>query len=307
MLTRIFATSKPLNFLWVSLLLFLSLSLDWFYTAGRGFGLMSLLEYAGILGLLIFSVLLVDFIVRKNDLSQKNTFVVFFYGCLLSLLPFAELGLVGIAAHVLVLMAFRRIIALQSLKTVKKKIFDAAFWIAIASFLWFAAGGMIVLVFLGILIFDRQDYRNWLVPIFGIATVFLIGFTAYWLIYDQTMSLNFWSDWKLDFSEWTALNTAWKALFFFILSAVLLLTYWLSYRKIMLLRKRKPLLVALTAIVSWLVAFFVQPIQTGSLVFLMFPLAVMASRPCESNAQRPITELLLWLFLLLPFAARTVI
>ena len=307
MLTRIFETSKPLNFLWVSLLLFLGFSLDWFYTEAHGFQLLELLEYVSILGLLIFSVLLVDFIVRKNELSKKNTFVVLLYGCFMALMPLSKLGVEGIAAHVLVLLALRRVISLRSMKSVKKKIFDASLWITIATLLWFAAGGMIAVVFLGVLLFDRLDYRNWIIPLFGIAAVLILYFTGHWVIFDQTPAMDFLKDWQLDFSEWMALKTAWIPFYFFILSAVLLPVYWFGFRKIMLVRKRQPLLIVLTVLVSWLVAFFVQPIQTSSLVLLMFPLGVMARGLVEKNNKRPITELVLWLFLLLPFAARTVI
>lgn len=307
MLTRIFETSKPLNFLWVSLFLLLSFSVDWFYTAGRGISLPELVEYVIILGLLIFSVLLVDFIVRKNNLSQKNSFVVLLYGCFMALLPLSEIGLKGIAAQVLVLLAIRRIISLRSLKSVKKKLFDAAFWITIGALLWFAAGGMIALVFLGVLLFDRLDYRNWIIPLFGVATVLVLFLTAHWMITDQLPEMKFLSQWKIDFSEWTVISTAWIALYFFILSATLLPAYWFSFRKLMLARKRQPLLIVLAVLVSWLIAFFVQPVATASLVFLMFPLGVMAAKLSENNSKRPITELVLWLFLLLPFAARTVI
>ena len=201
MLTRIFETSKPLNFLWVSLLLFLGFSLDWFYTEAHGFQLLELLEYVSILGLLIFSVLLVDFIVRKNELSKKNTFVVLLYGCFMALMPLSKLGVEGIAAHVLVLLALRRVISLRSMKSVKKKIFDASLWITIATLLWFAAGGMIAVVFLGVLLFDRLDYRNWIIPLFGIAAVLILYFTGHWVIFDQTPAMDFLKDWQLDFSE----------------------------------------------------------------------------------------------------------
>lgn len=307
MLTRIFATSKPLNFVWVSLFLLLTLGLDWFNNRGFSLEPLPLLEFVVILGLLIFSVLLVDFIVRKNDLSQKNSFVVLYYGLYLSLLPIATIGIEGVAAHVLVLLAVRRVISLQSLKSVKKKIFDAAFWIAIAALLWVAAGGFILFILFGILLFAANDYRNWIVPIFGVLTVWIIYFTAYWMITDQMPSSTFLTDWKLDFSEWTAIKTAWIPLLFLVLSCLLAPIYWFGFRKIMLVRKRRQLLIVILAIICWLVTFFIQPIQTGTLIFLMFPLGVMAASLMEKNSKRPITELLLWVFLLLPIAAKTVI
>ncbi|WP_272830803.1 hypothetical protein [Gilvibacter sediminis] len=307
MLTRIFATSKPLNFLWVSLYLLLIFALDWFYTCNRGYDIWAILEFLSMSGLLIFSILLVDFIVRKNELSKKNSFVVVAYSFLLAMIPISKLELTGVVAHVLVLMAIRRIISLQSLKSVKKKLYDATFWIAIAALAWYGAGGILLLVFVGVLLFDASDYRNWLVPFFAVLTVGIIYLAGFWVINDQLPQYFQLQDWNFDLSEFKSMQTAWPAAYLLALSAVVVPAYWLGFRKIMLIRKKRQLFIVFAAIVAWLVAFGVQPAQTQSLIFLMFPLGVALANLTERNQQRPITEILLWAFLLLPFAARTVI
>lgn len=307
MLTRIFATSKPLNFLWVSLYLFLVFAIDWFYTCKRGYTLWAVLEFLAMSGLLIFSVLLVDFIVRKNELSKKNSFVVLGYVFLLSMLAISKLELTGVIAHVLVLMAIRRLISLQSLKSVKKKLFDAAFWIAIASLAWYGAGGNLLLVFLGVLIFDASDYRNWLVPFFAILAVGMIYLAGFFLVNDQFPQYFQLQDWRFDLSEWKNMQTAWPTVYLLILTVIMIPFYWLGYRKIMLIRKKRPLFIVLAAAVAWIIAIGVQPASNNSVVFLVFPLAVAVANLTERNQQRPITEILLWAFLLLPFAARMVI
>ncbi|MDC7996774.1 hypothetical protein POW22_01975 [Gilvibacter sediminis] len=258
-------------------------------------------------GLLIFSILLVDFIVRKNELSKKNSFVVVAYSFLLAMIPISKLELTGVVAHVLVLMAIRRIISLQSLKSVKKKLYDATFWIAIAALAWYGAGGILLLVFVGVLLFDASDYRNWLVPFFAVLTVGIIYLAGFWVINDQLPQYFQLQDWNFDLSEFKSMQTAWPAAYLLALSAVVVPAYWLGFRKIMLIRKKRQLFIVFAAIVAWLVAFGVQPAQTQSLIFLMFPLGVALANLTERNQQRPITEILLWAFLLLPFAARTVI
>ncbi|WP_435578819.1 hypothetical protein, partial [Gilvibacter sp.] len=272
-----------------------------------GYDIWALLEFVGMSGLLIFSILLVDFIVRKNELSKKNSFVVVAYAFLLAMIPISKLELNGVVAHVLVLMAIRRIISLQSLKSVKKKLFDAAFWIAIAALAWYGTGGTLLLVFFGVLLFDRSDYRNWLVPFFAVMTVGIIYLAGFWAINDQLPQYFQLQDWKFDLSEWQSVQTAWPAAYLLGLTALVVPAYWLGYRKIMLIRKKRPLFIVFAAVVAWLVAFGVQPAQTHSLIFLMFPLGVALANLTERNQQRPITELLMWAFLLLPFAARTVI
>lgn len=307
MLTRIFATSKPLNFLWVSLFLSVVFTFDWFYVYKNTLDLESIVEFLLTLGMLIFSVLLVDFIVRKNDLSKKNTFVVLLYGSFMAVIPLSTIGAAGVAGHLLLLLALRRLISVRSLKSVKKKLFDAAFWIAIGGLLWYATSGFVFLCFISVLLYARDDYRNWLIPFFAFAAVIIIYLTGFLLIFDRLPDASEFMGWTLDFSAWLRLDTGWTVYFFFALSLLLIFAYWFSYRKLMLIRKRLPLFIVLSTVVCWLVAFLVQPVQTGSLIFLMFPLGVMAARLVERNRKRPITEIVLWSLLLLPFVARFVI
>jgi membrane-associated HD superfamily phosphohydrolase len=134
--------------------------------------------------------------------------------------------------------------------------------------------------------------------------IYLAGF---FLVNDEFPQYFQLQDWRFDLSEWKNMQTAWPTVYLLILTVIMIPVYWLGYRKIMLIRKKRPLFIVLAAAVAWIIVIGVQPATNNSVVFLVFPLAVAVANLTERNQQRPITEILLWAFLLLPFAARMVI
>tara|TARA_R110002124_G_scaffold134973_1_gene297753 strand:- start:944 stop:1549 length:606 start_codon:yes stop_codon:yes gene_type:complete len=69
------------------------------------------------------------------------------------------------------------LLSLQSLKASKEKIFDASFWIIVASLFQFWSILYLILVFISIIFHVSRDYRNWFLPFiafFAVATLFLL-------------------------------------------------------------------------------------------------------------------------------------
>jgi hypothetical protein len=83
-----------------------------------------------------------------------------------------------ILANFFILLAFRRLISLQSLKASKEKIFDASFWIFVAALFQFWSILYLVLVFISIIFHVSRDYRNWFLPFiafFAVTTLFVLA------------------------------------------------------------------------------------------------------------------------------------
>jgi hypothetical protein len=76
-------------------------------------------------------------------------------------------------ANFFILLAFRRLISLQSLKASKEKIFDASFWIIVAALFQFWSILYLVLVFISIIFHVSRDYRNWFLPFIAFAASIL--------------------------------------------------------------------------------------------------------------------------------------
>lgn len=302
MLTRIFATSKPSNFLWVSGYL-LSLYVGRVVTSGlTGYTLTQGLMDALFAILLIFSVLLVDFIVRKNDLSKKNSFVIFCYACFLGLMPIQEMVPKLFIAHLLILLALRRLISLPSNREIKKKIFDASLWIALASLLYVWSHGFLVLVFVGVLFFASSDYRNWLVPFFGIATCAVFTVVIGLLVDNQLPNVAQWWQWPdLDYLPMLAPEYYLPAGVILLLSLGFGLTYFSIKRKLVFKTRRVPMFVLACLWVALALALTGTKQTLATWVFVAFPLAIVVSFILEQHQKKYIVELLLWVLLLLPW------
>ena len=137
MLTSFFGKSKPAHFLILGALIALGFVWSSFRDSSNGFEVSALPQMALMLGVIILSVILLNFIVSKNHLTQTNAYAIFFYSCFITMLPIIFLNSEIIWANVFLLLALRRIISLRKDTNSKKKILDAAIWITVASLFYF--------------------------------------------------------------------------------------------------------------------------------------------------------------------------
>ncbi|WP_264535698.1 DUF6427 family protein [Flavobacterium sp. N1736] len=177
MITSVFRKSTPLNYSLVVILILVFFFMfqfqepSWMSSSFLAFQKMSLLCF------LFASFFLINFIVKKNGLSKDNGYAIFFYLLFLLFFPTIFNNANVIYANFFILLALRRLISLQSLKASKEKIFDASFWILIASLFQFWCILFLVLVFISIIFHVSRDYRNWVLPfiaLMAVAVIFLL-------------------------------------------------------------------------------------------------------------------------------------
>lgn len=176
MISSVFGKTKPVNYILVLSVLF------GFYWLVKGvrFGpqltvdtLPADLLFATVL---LFSVLVVNFIVQRNQLTGAHSYAIYFFGLMIVLFPETLLDGSAVIANLFLLLAMRRLISLKSLKDVKSKVFDASLWIAVSSLLvdWMLL--FLILVWLYVYFYQPESIRNWLIPL---AAVFTVGIMAY--------------------------------------------------------------------------------------------------------------------------------
>lgn len=177
MLTNLFSKSRPIGYVIIGLLLlvvyFLQLvsDLNWLQSP------VAVVEKSFLFFAVVFSVLLIQFITVKNHLAVNNLYSLFLYACFLILFPvyFSDSEL--IIANLLVLLALRRIISLQTLKMPKIKIFDASLWIFLATLLESWTILYFVLVYLAIIWYVSEDYRHWIIPFVALFVLTVLFYT----------------------------------------------------------------------------------------------------------------------------------
>ena len=178
MITSLFKKSTPLNY---TIVVTAPLVVFFLFLAGRAIGAISLLGTTAVLVFFLASLFIVNFIVKKNNMSRDSTFTVLFYVLFTMFFPgvFDEPRL--ILAGFFILLALRRLISMHSFKSVREKIFDAAIWVFVATLFHFWSIVFLLLVFLSILFHVSRDYRNWVLPflaLFAVTVAFLLF--AFW-------------------------------------------------------------------------------------------------------------------------------
>ncbi|UPZ16774.1 DUF6427 family protein [Flavobacterium humidisoli] len=184
MITSVFKKSTPLNYSLVVILILVFFFMfqikdpSWVTSYFLAFQKVSLLCF------ILASFFMINFIVKKNGLSKDNGYAILFYLLFVLFFPTIFNDSNVIYANFFILLALRRLISLQSLKASKEKIFDAAFWIFVASLFQFWSILFIILVYISIIFHVSRDYRNWVLPFIALLAVII-------LFYMTSLILNF--------------------------------------------------------------------------------------------------------------------
>ncbi len=175
MITSVFKKSSPINLILVVFLILVFFLLYQFQDLTWTNSAISIVKKAGLFVVLLGSVLITNFIAKKNGMSKDSSYTIFFYFLLLLFFPSIFDNANLIASNFFILLALRRLISLQSLKATKEKIFDASLWIFVAALFHFWSILFIVLVFISIIFHVARDYRNWVLPFIAF---FAVGITS---------------------------------------------------------------------------------------------------------------------------------
>lgn len=301
MISNFFSQSKPINFVAVSVTLLVVFFITKYMSLHNQLDAILILKQVFLFGVCLFSVFVFDFLVNKNNLTKKNSYKILLYVLFIAVLPEVLLNSKILVANLFVLLALRRIISLRSKKEVKKKLFDASFWITMASLLYFWAILFYILIIAALIVFVITDVKNWFIPIIGILTVAIIV-TSYMIIMNIDL-YNFFDSLVGVSFDFSSLNS--KRI---IIGSTVLLSFgiWSLFYYIKNLKSRtkssRPSfsLIVLSAILS-LTIIIVSPVKNGSeFIFLFGPLAIIMTNYLEVISEKWFKESLLWILILTP-------
>lgn len=301
MLTSFFGKSRPA----IHFILGIAIAISYIWAVVPSQGLLAsiwgLLAHLGLLLLCVFTLLLLDFIIRKNQLSQNNTYAIFFYTSFLAMLPAVFLKWEIILAHLFLLLAFRRIMSLWNDSNAPKKILDAALWISLASLFFFWSILFFVPLWIAVVQKPNFHYKQLFIPLVGFSAVFVLN-TAIQLL--RTDSFAWMVAWiapaGFDFSVY---NNPWL-----LVPATLLLTFFvwsgihgLLRFPLMAPRERAKFRLLLFCAAAALAVAVLVPQKSGAeLLFFMPPLAIMMAVYLQNLTERYFKEALLWLAVVAP-------
>ncbi|MGM5469181.1 DUF6427 family protein [Flavobacteriaceae bacterium LMO-SS05] len=294
MISSFFSKAKPIHFVIVSLLLLLVFSIAKFYSINEPFTLSALIKQTGLLMVCLSSVFVLDFLVSRNNLTKKNSYKILIFGLFVSLLPVTILNSKLLVANFFILLALRRLISLRTNKDVKKKLFDASFWIGIATLFYFWASLFYILIFTALILYRIVDLKNWIIPFVGALTVVVIGSSYMVLVghnvIDYSQHLIAFS---FDFSPLNSRRT--------IISTTVILSYglwslfyFIRYLKAKSKKSRPSFILIIFAILIGLLILAISPHKNGSeFLFLFAPLSIIITNYLETISEKWFKETLL--------------
>ncbi len=300
MLTSFFNKSKPLNLVAIVVFLCLFYLIYNFETWLTSFEILNFLEKLAVLLVLVLSLLILNFIAKKNELTKRSAYKTLFFA--IFGVSFASLlqSEPAIISNLFIVLALRRLISLRSRKFIQKKIFDASFWIAIASLYQFWSILFFGLVFMAIINFAAY-FKNWLIPFVAILAVGMLTISFHLVTYDEIYYLNDWfQKSNFDFSKYGTLQLLIP------LSVLLGLLIWTIFNYFSMMQKasvtKRPVLslILFSLAIAVVVAIF-SPTKNGSeLIFFLTPFSIITASYFDSKKDRIFKEILLIALIAMP-------
>jgi hypothetical protein len=302
MITSVFKKSTPLNYSLVVILILVFFFLFQIQELSWTSSYFLVFQKISFLCFIFASFFLVNFIVKKNGLSKDNGYAIFFYLLFLLFFPGIFNNPNVLYANFFILLAIRRLISLQSLKASKEKIFDASFWILIASLFQFWCILFLILVFISIIFHVSRDYRNWVLPfiaLFGVASLFLMvslifNFDALTFLQNRAIV-----DLRIDYFKNNYENGA--------LSIYVAVALFFVVSMLMTLSKRPQIVhTSYKKIIAYffiaVVVYIISPNKSNDLLlFSIVPLTMMASSHVEYMQQKLNNEIVFYMLILCSF------
>ncbi len=301
MLTSFFAKSRPLNFLILIGYVLVISGMYYVLNIDSGVGYKEILTVLGVVGLLIFSLLLLDFIIRKNRLTGLNTYAILIFSGSAMMLPDLINEFDMVIANVFLLLSLRRIFSLRSFKNVERKILDATIWIVVASAFYFWCLLLFIPLYVAITNFPQRSMRYYLIPVTGWTGLLLMVFVYQLLVDDSFVWFQQWLDGiSFDYSSYARIKTSVLITF---ISATLIwttLSYFMTLSSVVKKDRPNRILVLYVLGVSIFMALITSEKSGGELVFILTPAAIVISGYIEKRSEIWFREILLWIFVLLP-------
>lgn len=257
MLTSFFGNSKPINYIILGLFItvfcvlqfpgVLETTLKWSQAP---------LLIVLILGW-VFGMLLIDFIIRKNQITQIHTLGIFVFVCIASVFSIPK-NWEWLAALLFLLLAFRRICSLHSSRNREKKIVDATLWTLLASFFFAGAICFLGLLYLALFQINKPKFRYFLIPLVVATAVVLMAIAGALWMTDGVASLWMW--WEPISLDFTVYNSPKKIIAISIISALFIWCFIHFLNQIpKQAKKRRP---------------FYRLVAVASFVFILMPLLI---------------------------------
>lgn len=299
MITSIFSKSRPINFIIVVgfiILLFMLSTYRYLFNDWQ-------VGFKAVLKLLVtlFLVFLLDFIISKNNLAKNNSYSIMTFGLMFGMFPEALNYLDLLCANLFVLFALRRLISLQSNLHVKKKLFDAGFWIMLATLFYFWSILFFALVIVALIYHTQNDIKNTIIPFIGVLTVIVLLVIYNIYFFDTYFKpSNFERYASLDYTSYNNKESILKITILFTAYLWILIYFFRTLPDKNKILRPSYFLVAWSSIIALLIAI-ISPLKNGSeFLFLFAPFSIIMANYIEVVSEKWFKEIFVVLLIVTP-------
>lgn len=302
MITSIFSKSRPINFIIVFFIVLIA-----FLVARIGFVKMPItiafvFKQVVLFGVCYGSILLLNFIVSKNNLTNKNNYEILLFSLFLLMVYQTTSNVNIIFSNFFIMLGLRRIISLRSQINVKKKLFDAGFWIAIAALFYFWAILFFALILVSLLLYSETKINHWIIPFIGVITVFLINIGVSIIFNDSFFG------WFKSFPEVSYDLSSYNSIQYLV-AITLLLSFgiWSSIYYIKRIKQKKKAFrasfntILFAGLIALVIIILASKKDGSEFLFAFVPLSIIITNYIEIIEEKWFKEIFLSVLILVPF------
>ncbi|HKJ06858.1 MAG TPA: DUF6427 family protein [Flavobacteriaceae bacterium] len=300
MLANFFKKSKPVNTFALVILLYVYYLLSTFLLNTQSLSFVLILKHLGFFIWLVIALLIIEFIIKKNKLTAQNSYGILIAIFVLGMFSKAMFTSEVVFANLALLLSFRKIYSLKSDLSIKQKLFDAGFWIGVATLFFAWSWLFIALIYVAIFSFKKLDFRNAIIPLIGFIIPLFLTFTYFIIVNDTTSFYNIIElNLSLDFTSYNSLNLLVPITF--IIGIVL----WSVFGLLPKINnagkgKIKVWYVALFQLLFATILVIISPIKNGAeIFFIIFPIAIFVANFIQLSKSEVFKNMILYLFLII--------
>lgn len=303
MITRFFSTSKPIHFVIIIILTFVVFMVTRINSFVGELSFLSLLKQFGFYAVVLTSIFALDFLVNKNNLTKKNSYKTLLFSLFIVILPETLQIDNLLISNLFILLAIRRIISLRSNINIKKKLFDAAFWIGIATLFYFWSILFFILIIAALIFYSISNFKNWIIPFIGLLTIVIL-LTSYSIILNNEFVVfsNYLDTISFDFTTYNVLNLIIGITVLVSLGLWALLFYTRNLKNKIRIQRPSHILIIVLFLISIVIILIAPNKNSSEFIFLFAPLSIIMANYIESIKENWFSEIFIWILILTPLS-----
>jgi len=297
MLANFFNKTRPITTLSLVILLLFYYLFATFFKQNVEIEFYSVLKHISFFIVLAFVLMILGFVIKKNNLTEDNSYALFITVFVLAMFSEMMFKTTIVLSNLMLLLGFRKVYSLKSGFNTKQKLFDAGFWFGIASIIYLWSGIFLLLVYVGIIVFQKGTIRNFIVPLIGFITPIFLWFTYLVLIDNSIVFIEYFNlKYSLDFGNYNNFNLLIPVTF---LLVVLFWSLFDVFPKSSSIGKsfKWSWIVILWNLFFGLAITLVAPNKNGSeIFFIVLPTVVIIANFLQNTKSETFKSMILYLF-----------